>query len=284
MQNIIRLLQKFRIVLLFLLLQAICFFFIIGGSNSFHRSSFASSSNQVTGWIYEITSDVSDYFHLEKENEQLVAQNKRLNDQLAAHQIKVGVSYIKVNDTFYHQQYEYLPAKVINSSISNMENFITINIGSEHKVEPNMAVIGTQGVVGKTIAVSSSFATVKPIINQNFQMTARHRGSKKFGKLVWEDDNYYSATVIDVPSSVTIHIGDVFETRGDDGMFPEAVAIGTVTEVIPIEGETYQNVKLSLVEDFSALYNVSVVKNYKGKEQLKLEQETKEQFGDESNN
>lgn len=284
MQNIIRLLQKFRIVLLFLFLQVICFIFIVGGANQFHRSSFASSSNQISGLIYSVTSDISGYFHLEKENKQLIEENKQLKDQLAPNQIVVGVSYIKVNDTFYHQQYEYLPAKVINSSISNQLNFITLNIGSEHNVEPNMAVIGTKGVVGKTIAVSGSYATVKPIINMNFQMTARHKGSKKFGKLIWEDDFYYSATVIDVPSSVNIQIGDVFETRGDDGMFPEGVPIGTVTKVIPIEGETYQNVKLSLVEDFSSLYNVSVVKNFKGKEQLELEKETMSEFGDESNN
>lgn len=268
--------------MLFVLLQAICFIFIVGGANSFHRSSFASSSNQVSGWIYTVTSDISGYFHLEKENEQLVEENKRLKDQLAANQIAVGISYIKVNDTFYHQQYEFIPAKVINSSINNQQNFITINVGTEHKIAPNMAVVGTNGVVGKTIAVSSSFATVKPVINQNFQMTARHKGSKKFGKLIWQDDYYYSATVIDVPSSVSIELGDVFETRGDDGMFPEGVAIGTVTKVIPIEGETYQNVELELVEDFSSIYNVSVIKNHKSKEQLELEKETMKKFGDES--
>lgn len=282
MQNIIRLLQKFRIVLLFLLLQAIAFLFIVGGSNSFHRSSFASSSNRVSGFIYNITSDISGYFHLEKENEQLILENKRLKSMLVKNQIAVGISYIEVNDTFYHQQYQFIPAKVINNSINNQQNFITINVGSEHHVEPNMAVIGTQGVVGKTVAVSSSYATVKPIINQNFQMTARHKGSKKFGKLIWENDYYYSATVIDVPSSVTIEIGDVFETRGDDGLFPEGVVIGKVTEVIPIEGETYQNVKLKLIEDFGSLYNVSVIKNHKSKEQLELEQETNAKFGDES--
>lgn len=284
MQNIIRLLQKFRIVLLFLLLQAVCLIFIVGGSNSFHRSSFASSSNQISGFVYNITSDISSYFHLEKENEQLIEENKRLKNQLVEHQIVVGVSYIKVNDTFYHQQYDFLPAKVINSSISNQQNFLTINVGSDHKVEANMAVIGTKGVIGKTVAVSSSFATVRPVINQNYQMTARHEGSKKFGKLVWDDDNYMTATVIDVPSSVKISLEDVFETRGDDGLFPEGVAIGTVTEVIPIEGETYQTVKLKLVEDFSSIYNVSVIKNHKSKEQLELESKTIEEFGDESNN
>jgi rod shape-determining protein MreC len=76
----------------------------------------------------------------------------------------------------------------------------------------------------------------------------------------------------------------VFETRGDDGMFPEGTPIGTVTKVIPIEGETYQNVKLKLAEDFGSIYNVTVVKNYKGKEQLELEQQTMNEFVDESNN
>lgn len=283
MQNIIRLLQKFRIVLLFLFLQAICFIFIVGGSNDFHRASFASSSNRFSGFVYSITSNISGYFHLEKENSQLIEENNRLKELLVKNQIKVGVSYIKVNDTFYHQQYDFISAKVINNSINNRLNFITINVGSEHKIAPNMAVVGTKGVVGKTVAVSSHFATVKPIINQDFQMTARHKNSLKFGRLIWDDDDYTSATVVDVPSSVTIHEGDIFETRGDDGLFPEGIAIGKVIEVTPIEGETYQHIRLGLIEDYSSMYNVSVVINLKGKEQLELEQETLEEFGDESN-
>lgn len=283
MQNIIRLLQKFRVVLLFLLLQAICFVFIVGGSNSFHRASFASSSNRIVGGIYEMTSSVSGYFHLKKENEQLQEENLLLKEQLASHQIVVGKNFIRVDDTLYHQQYDFHAAKVVNSSIVNQQNFITINIGSEHQVTPNMAVVGTKGLVGKVIAVSTSYATVRPVINMNFQMTARHSGSKKFGKLIWEGDDYRIATVIDVPSSATVVKGDVFETRGDDGLFPEGVLIGFAEEIIPVPGETYQKIKLQLAEDFSSLYNVNVIRNFKGSEQLLLEQQTQEQFGSESN-
>lgn len=284
MQNIIRLLQKFRVVLLFILLQIVCFVFVVGGRNQFHRASFASSSNRVVGNIYEITSDVSGYFHLKEENDQLVKENLLLKQQLSSHQIVVGKSFVRIDDTIYHQQYEFLSAKVINSSISNQQNYLTINIGSEHKVTPNMAVIGTKGVIGKTVSVSSSFATVRPIINIDYQMTARHVNSLKFGKLIWDNDNYSTATVIDVPTSAIVNNGDIFETRGDDGMFPEGIAIGEVISVELVPGETYQLIKIRLIEDFSNIYNVSVIKNFKGSEQIELENQTFEQFLDESNN
>ncbi len=280
MQNIIRLLQKFQVVLLFCLLQALCLVLVFSGNNAYHRSSIASSSNVVVGNFYEMSHSVSSYFNLKEENKQLVKENLIQKKQLLGSQIEVGKSFMIINEKVYQQQYELLDAKVINSSITAPKhNFITINVGNDLQVKPNMGVIGTKGIIGVTVACNSSFSTVTPIINANFVLPIRHAKSKTFGRVVWEDDDSYNtATVIDVPSSVAVAEGDLVETRGSAGIFPEGVPVGIVISVKPVTGQTYQKIKIELIEDFSSLYNVTVVKNVKKQEQRELEMQTIENY------
>ncbi len=280
MQNIIRLLQKFQVVLMFCFLQVLCLILVFSGNNAFHRASIASSSNVVVGGFYDLSHSISSYFHLKKENEQLLQENLSQKKQLYGSQIEVGKSFMTINDTIYFQQYNFIKAKVINSSITAPKhNFITINAGEDLKVEPNMGVIGTKGIVGVTIASNDSYSTVTPIINANFVLPIRHATSMTFGRVVWEDDDtYLTATVIDVPSSVAVDVGDLIETRGSAGIFPEGVPVGKVLAVEPVSGQTYQKIKIGLIEDFSAIYNVSVVKNIKKIDQQEIEKQTMELY------
>lgn len=280
MQNIFRLLQKFQVVLLFLLFQFLCLILLLSGDNQYHKSSIASSSNAVVGNIYDFSNTISSYFHLEKENQQLVEENNELKKQLLSRQIQVGKTFVRVNDSVFYQQYESISARVINSSISfPKNNFMTLNVGKELSVNSNMAVMGTKGIVGVVIASSSSYATVMPVINAHFTLPVRHAITKSFGRIYWDEtDTYLTATVIDVPSNVAVDIGDMIETRGSDGMFPEGIPVGKVLSVTPVSGETYHIIKIGLIEDFSAIYNVKVIKNLKRNEQLELEKETLEKF------
>ena len=278
MQNIIRLLQKFQVVFLFLLLQIICLILVFSGNNTFHRASIASSSNVVVGGFYEFSSSVSAYFHLEEMNKQLVSESLKQKKKLYGYQIEVGKTYKIKNDHVYLQQYQFIDAKVINSSITAPKhNYITLNIGQELGVDANMGVIGTKGVIGVVVASNNTFSTVTPIINSNFVLPVRHANSKTFGRLKWEsDDSFMTATVLDMPSSVTIDIGDLIETRGSAGIFPEGVPVGKVIEVEPVPGQTYQKIRIGLMEDFSSVYDVTLVKNIKKLEQLELEEKTME--------
>jgi hypothetical protein len=42
-----------------------------------------------------------------------------------------------------------MSAKVVNSSINKRRNFLTLNIGSEQGVERDMAVMGSEGIIGR---------------------------------------------------------------------------------------------------------------------------------------
>jgi len=273
MQNLIAILYKYSSFFLFLLLQVVCFSLLFSNRNSYHHSVFASSSNSVVGSVYSMTSSVTEYFNLSEENKQLIAENIRLKNQVKGHTIKVGELYSKVDDTLRLKQYQYLPVEVIRSVWNLSHNSITINKGTSQNVKEDMGVVGTKGVVGRTIASSSNYTVVMPIINTDFELAIRHQNSLSFGMLKWEEgDDYRVATVYDIPEYVEVNKGDTIITSGADGLFPIGEVVGIVKEAIPVSGSTYQKLKVVLIEDYSKIYEVKVIKNIIQQEQKELEQ------------
>jgi rod shape-determining protein MreC len=273
MQNLIRLIQKYLLVIVFLVLQIICFTFIITGNNRFHRASIANSSNAVVGSIYEWTHSVTEYFSLREQNNILLEENAKLQEQLLALINKNEIdTLIKVQDTLLQIDYSLQGASVINSTLNLRKNYLTINGGINLKIKEDMAVIGQKGVIGYTIAISESYAVVMPIINENFKLSVTHVNSNSFGLINWfPEDGYQNASVIDIPISVPVSVGDSLVTRGSDAMFPKGILVGIVVSVDNETGESFQQVKIKLAEDFSNINKVKVINFIKQQEIIQLE-------------
>ena len=274
MRNLLNLLQKYSSVILFLLLQAICFSFVFSNYNTYHHIAFANSSNAIVGGIYSINSSISDYFHLKEDNAKLVEENLEQKRKLIGHNIIMGDKFISFDDTIYLQQYQYIDGKVINSSINRQKNSLTLNRGLLSGVDAEMGVFGTKGVIGITISSGNYYSTVVPIINETFEMSVRHKKTKSFGMLKWTKDNTWeTATIVDIPNYIDILKGDTIESRGSDGFFPEGILVGKVLKTEPVKGTSYQKIEIKLAEDFSTIYDVTIVKNILQYEQKEIEKE-----------
>lgn len=273
MQNLIAILYKYSAFFLFLLLQVVCFSLLFSNRNTYHHSVFASSSNSVIGSIYSTTSSITGYFSLSEQNRLLQEENIRLKNQLLGNTIEVGQLYSRVNDTLRLQQYEYLPVEAIRSVLNLSHNTITINRGTAQNVVEDMGVVGTKGVVGRVIASSSNYSVVMPIINRDFKLAVRHKKTMSFGMLKWkENDDYKSASVLDIPEYIEVLEGDTIITSGADGLFPLGEVVGIVKSSKPISGSTYQEVKIELIEDYSKIYKLKVIRNIIQEEKNELEE------------
>ena len=115
MQQILNFVIKHRNTLLFLFLLSISLGLTIQ-SHSFHKSKFISSTNFVSGNVYEATSSISNYFHLKKYNERLLNENAKLKNQLEA----LGLDTLNVDsfkiDSIGKGAYKYIAAEVINNT------------------------------------------------------------------------------------------------------------------------------------------------------------------------
>jgi rod shape-determining protein MreC len=273
MQNLIRLIQKYLLVIVFLVLQIICFTFIITGNNRFHRASIANSSNDIVGSIYDWSHSFTEYFSLREQNNILLEENAKLQEQLLALLNKNELdTLVKIQDTLLHIDYSLQGVSVINSTLNLRKNYLTVNGGKNLKIKEDMAVIGQKGVIGYTIAISESYAVVMPIINENFKLSVTHVNSNSFGLINWfPEDGYQNASVIDIPISVPVSVGDSLVTRGSDAMFPKGILVGIVISVDNETGESFQQVKIKLAEDFSSINKVKVINYIKQQEIIQLE-------------
>jgi len=79
MQQIINFILRYKnfILYIFLMIISLGLGFTIQ-SHSYHQSSFFNSSSWIAGNIYETSYGITSYFDLNKENKNLVEENKRL--------------------------------------------------------------------------------------------------------------------------------------------------------------------------------------------------------------
>lgn len=261
MRNIIRLIQKYNNLLLFLLLQVIALFFLFSWRNSYHHTIYLSASNNVVGSLYKTNNDILEYFKLEEINDELKAENSKLKQSLYnfVDSAEIHLAYQGLLD---EQQFIVRPVNVISSQFKQRENYLVIDKGKKDSVVSNMGIVGTKGVIGIVLNSSTNYASILPIINSNFQLAIRHRRSKSFGMLLWnEKNNWKTAVVEDVPEYVKVHTGDIFESSGASGIFPAGILIGKVLKTEKIPASQFQRVYLNLYEDFSSLSVAYVVDN-----------------------
>jgi len=116
-----------------------------------------------------------DINNLKAENERLIAQNNKLEEQLKELEIiKAENATLRSYNNMSNQYAEYktVPAYIINKDISNLSDTIVINVGSDDGVSVNMPVITTEGLVGYTISVTNKTAKVQPIIDAGTSISA----------------------------------------------------------------------------------------------------------------
>ena len=156
MQNLFQFLKKFRNFLLFIVLQIFALGLFIN-SKDFHRSQMTNTSTHVVGWFMEKKYNITKHFNLSVANDSLVRANAELMEQLPASFYPLQGSIFYVNDTLKKQQFQYIPATVINSSNNKRNNYFTLNQGTAQGIEVGMGVIADNGVIGQIVDVSEYY-------------------------------------------------------------------------------------------------------------------------------
>lgn len=271
MRNLWIFFSKYNAIILFCIFFSLALTILIR-NNSYQRASTWNSSNQWVASKYEQITDLKDYLNLKSVNESLAAENGRLRNLIAAETETDSVKLHQVTDTATQKQYTYITAKVINNSIRQENNYITINRGYQHGIRKGMGVIGAKGVVGIVLNVSPEFSTIQSLLHSDTRISASLAKTKAFGSLVWGNNNFDSRYAIlqDIPNHIKVKPGEQVLTSGYS-LFPSGITIGTVIETGLQGGDSFLNIKIRLSTDFATLSHVYVVNNTRGAEQNELE-------------
>lgn len=273
MKRLFQLLWNNNFTLLFIFLWSISIYLVVL-NNRFQQVYVVNSSNRVAASILESMHEVSEYLSLKETNISLSRENADLRSRLASNFYTLGVSDSSINDSLFLQQYTYMPARVVNSTINRRNNYLTLDKGSRHGIKPDMGVISSDGVVGIVKDVSEHYCTVMSLLHKNSRVSARFKKSNYFGSVVWNGEDSREAELLEVAKHVKFKKGDTLVTTVFSTVFPEGVPVGTVSGYELKNDANFFEIDLKLATDYARLTHVYIVKNLLKDEQRKLEMES----------
>jgi rod shape-determining protein MreC len=160
---------------------------------------------------------------------------------------------------------------VVNNSINQQHNFITLNKGRHDGVKPDMGVIANGQVVGLVTNVSENFSTVISILNSRWKISAKIKRNDYFGSLSWDGKDYRRVQLNEMPYHVPVQNGDTVVTTGYSSSFPEGLVIGTISDFSIGSGSNFYKIEVMLAADFKNLVIVGLVENKQLNEIKQLE-------------
>jgi rod shape-determining protein MreC len=271
MRSLFAFLWKYQFTVVFLILEGIALSLLFN-SYAYHRSMLFNAVGSVTGNIYQISANITGYFELGEENEQLLDENRKLRNEL------LGIfRQSDTSSTLYDSLFEFIPARVISNSTDNRNNFLLINKGSKDSIREEMGVISPRGVAGIVVGVSENYACVMSVLHKNSRISAKIKKSNQLVNVIWQGIDYRHGTVTDIPSHILLSPGDTIVTSGFSLVFPEGIDIGTVKGQEKPPDKALGNAEMAFSTDFNNLLYVYVIRNRHKKEQQQLI----DQFSDE---
>ena len=279
MRNIIAFIRHFFNLFLFLILMGASLGILIN-YNQTYNVVFANIANETTGKVGTQYNNVEYYFNLKKTNEQLAAENAELRGLLkSSYESPDTSTVIKIDsllkDTLGRvRKFEFLPAKVVNNSVSDQNNYITLYRGSKQGVTTDMGVIGPQGIIGKVILVSDNYSRVMSMLNRNSKVSAMMKRGLYTSLADWDGKDPRYVIMHNIAKSAKVKIGDTVLTSNYSGSFPSGIMIGTVANIQGDPGSGFYELKVKTATDFSALQFAYLVNNMMWIEQKKLEDKT----------
>lgn len=280
MHNLLNFLIKNTHWFVFIFLEVICFYFIFS-HNSYQRSVFLNSSNEISGNVYAASANVRSYFGLRSDNVELLEKTGELSARIEMLENyifeleKDSLKTIAFLNASNERENDYIAARVINNSVSQTQNFITINKGSKDGITVGMGVISHDGVVGEVRAVSHNFSVVQSLLNSDSKFSSKLTKSNAFAPLEWIERDPRYATIREYPSHEHVAKGDTVVTSGYSDVFPNGVMVGIVEDFQSQSDVNQYTLKIKLSTDFNALKNVLVIKREHLDEKRELENKVK---------
>jgi rod shape-determining protein MreC len=269
MRNLFRYLWKIHAFLLFVFLEIIAGYLLVA-NNSYQRTAFVSSSNSLSNSVLSLSNNVSEYFSLRTQNDQLASENARLRSQLLSAYIITDNKIFERNDTLFRQQYKFTELKIISNSLNKLNNYIRLNKGSLQGIKPDMGLINANGVIGIVKDVSDNFCSAISVLHSKTAIDAKLKNNGYTGTVIWSGGSYRYGSLVNIPSHVKIHKGDTVITSGNSSMFPEGIMVGTVESFKLKSGESFFTIKILFSVDYNKVEHAYAILNLFKEEQKKL--------------
>lgn len=249
-------------VTIFLLSVAFCGMIIYSLQSDANgiSSSVSTVVSPLQKIVYNINSRVKetvDFFlnfsEVKLENEELKEKNTKLANELIEYEsLKDEVERLReaLNFTESKNNYNYVGVNIIGYSGSSLSDGYIIDKGSNDGIAKNMVVVSSKGLVGKVTKVSSNFAIVQSILNENIAVAVMDQQTREATGVLQglsdkKDNNM--PVVYNFPINSDVKEGDIIITSGLGKIYPKEIPVGTV---VSVEEDNVKVMKSAVVEPF----------------------------------
>ena len=257
MQRLFNFFYEYRAFFTFLFLEVFCAWLLIK-NNQYQSTRFFNSSNRLAANIIGFSQNTREYFSLRQINEEISRENAQLRMLVEQQNQTLQIPTARKDSLV---RYDFVSAKVINNSVAQFKNYITINRGEDAGIKPGMAAISTVGAVGKVKSVSEHFAVLISILNIDEQVSSVLKRTSNFGTIQWDGTDPREVNLLYVPRHVQPLVGDTVVTSGFNAVFPQGVMVGIVKDVKLKEEALFYDIRVELAQDFRRLSFVKIVKS-----------------------
>ncbi len=222
------------------------------------------------GVIQSTVSAVPNVFEIQKENEFLREKNIELSNEISAlKEAKLeNLRLTKLTGLKEKNISGVVIAKIVNKSLVQARNTITLNVGESDSVKINMPVITDDGLVGRIVSASSNYSIAQILYNRNLSISVKVQRSRVDGILNY--DGAGNLIINNVPKSADVKVGDIIITSQYSNFFPAGIPVGTVIEEGNLDN-LFKKVIIRPLVSFTSLEEVFVLRHLPDKERLDLE-------------
>jgi len=222
------------------------------------------------GTLQSGVSAVPNVFELESENKYLREKNIELANEVASLK-EAKLENIRLSKLLTLKDKNILgiiSAKIVNKSLVQTRNTITINAGENDSIKVNMPVITDDGLVGKIVGVSKNYSIAQILYNKDLRISAKVQRSRVDG--IFTYDGVGNLILTNVPKAADVNPGDLIITSEYSNLFPGGIPLGTVMETGNLDN-LFKKVTIKPSVNFNVLEEIFVVKSQPNREKNELE-------------
>lgn len=209
-------------------------------------------------------------FDLESENKYLRETNIKLSNEIAKLK-EAKLENLRLSKLLNFKSNAEIPlisAKIINKTLIQERNTITVNAGKNDGIEIDMPIITDDGLVGRIVSVSDNYSLGQIILNKDMRISVKNQRTRIDGILIY--DGAGNLTVGNVLKNADVNPGDIFITSEYSNLYPPGIPVGTVSETGNLDN-LFKKINLIPQVNFNLIEEVFVYKHIPSKERADLE-------------
>ena len=202
-------------------------------------------------WVVSVPSDVLTWGALALSDQRaLVEENRRLREQIlhlshrVQHMSSLTAENVRLRELLgaaARDEVPYITAELLSLDSDPFTHQMVIDRGRRNGVYVGQPVMDASGLVGQVTAVSAYSSRVLMVADASHALPVQvNRNGLRF--VVQGSGRYDALSVLHVPDTADIRVGDLLVTSGLAGRFPPGYPVARVTEVEHDPGQPFARV------------------------------------------